>query len=514
MILDTTDKSLRAVMGADHTTTAPVFSVSYVAIDVGSDGFAPLEVNGEFTGDATIELVPVPGGGTTQNQIKFLNIFNADSVQQTFQVYILDGANVRVLFRGAIAAGKSLWWTPESGWVPGGVAGPQGDTGLTGDTGPVGMLWRGAWNSGTAYALRDGVLYNGNAYISIQAGTNKVPNAEPTYWSLMAEKGTNGSNGSDGADGSDGLDFGFNYLWNTTTTPGNPGTGKVAADNGTFASITQISFNETDNDGRSLAGFINAWDDSTNTNKGIIFILDPANPANYIIARHTTMTDSGSYDVFNVAVLASGGALSNNLPVKITWVPYGDKGTNGVDGDDGVGVPAAGTTGQLLAKNSGTDYDTEWVDPPTGGGGGEYATGSVYLSANDISVPSATPTVMIYDAEEWDSASIYNTSDGKISPGIDCYVDITALVWMSTSANNFFTVFEIYVNNVLRKAIAEPIPEASAAANTVFAFNCSGRVKIDAGDYVTVKFQQHSGGSKNMTKGIQKNWMQFIVTAR
>jgi hypothetical protein len=24
----------------------------------------------------------------------------------------------------------------------------------------------------------------------------------------------------------------------------------------------------------------------------------------------------------------------------------------------------------VLAKNSGTDYDTEWIDPPEGGGGG------------------------------------------------------------------------------------------------------------------------------------------------
>ena len=32
------------------------------------------------------------------------------------------------------------------------------------------------------------------------------------------------------------------------------------------------------------------------------------------------------------------------------------------------GVPSGGTTGQVLAKNSDGDYDTEWVDQ-TGGGG-------------------------------------------------------------------------------------------------------------------------------------------------
>jgi len=43
--------------------------------------------------------------------------------------------------------------------------------------------------------------------------------------------------------------------------------------------------------------------------------------------------------------------------------------TPGPQGVAGVGVPAGGTTGQVLGKASGDDYDTEWVDQ-TGGGGG------------------------------------------------------------------------------------------------------------------------------------------------
>ncbi len=35
----------------------------------------------------------------------------------------------------------------------------------------------------------------------------------------------------------------------------------------------------------------------------------------------------------------------------------------------GVGVPMGGTTGQILAKASDTDFDTVWQDE-TGGGGG------------------------------------------------------------------------------------------------------------------------------------------------
>lgn len=56
--------------------------------------------------------------------------------------------------------------------------------------------------------------------------------------------------------------------------------------------------------------------------------------------------------------------------------PQGDPGTPGAEGPQGdpgaagPGVAAGGTTGQILAKNSATDYDTGWIDAPTGGGGG------------------------------------------------------------------------------------------------------------------------------------------------
>lgn len=48
----------------------------------------------------------------------------------------------------------------------------------------------------------------------------------------------------------------------------------------------------------------------------------------------------------------------------------GTNGTNGADGDDGAdgqGVPTGGTAGQVLTKDSGTDFDTSWQDASGGG---------------------------------------------------------------------------------------------------------------------------------------------------
>lgn len=43
----------------------------------------------------------------------------------------------------------------------------------------------------------------------------------------------------------------------------------------------------------------------------------------------------------------------------------GRNGIDGKDGKDGVGVPSGGAAGQVLAKKSDDDYDTEWIDLPT-----------------------------------------------------------------------------------------------------------------------------------------------------
>lgn len=48
--------------------------------------------------------------------------------------------------------------------------------------------------------------------------------------------------------------------------------------------------------------------------------------------------------------------------------PQGPSGPAGPQGDPGEGVPTGGTAGQILTKDSGTDFDTSWQDPSATGG--------------------------------------------------------------------------------------------------------------------------------------------------
>lgn len=72
----------------------------------------------------------------------------------------------------------------------------------------------------------------------------------------------------------------------------------------------------------------------------------------------------------------------------------GDTGSAGATGPAGPGVPVGGTTGQLLAKKSATDYDTEFINPPSGGGVASVdgRTGAVVLSDLYVDVTGDTMT--------------------------------------------------------------------------------------------------------------------------
>ena len=70
--------------------------------------------------------------------------------------------------------------------------------------GAIKFNWKGAYNSGTTYAVDDVVSSGGNSYVCIQAHstTQAVGNAT-AYWNIMSSAGSNGTNGSDGSDGTD-----------------------------------------------------------------------------------------------------------------------------------------------------------------------------------------------------------------------------------------------------------------------------------------------------------------------
>lgn len=97
----------------------------------------------------------------------------------------------------------------------------------------------------------------------------------------------------------------------------------------------------------------------------------------------------GSADIFveiTNAATEINVTLTDESPVINVTVE--GSGPAGRDGTDGIGVPSGGTTGQVLKKASGEDYDTEWADE-SGGGGEEEIFWAAYDSSTYSEVEDA-----------------------------------------------------------------------------------------------------------------------------
>jgi len=118
----------------------------------------------------------------------------------------------------------------------------------------------------------------------------------------------------------------------------------------------------------------------------------------------------------------------------------GAAGTDGADGADGIGVDAGGTTGQVLAKASNTDYDTEWVDQ-TGGGG----------------TPGGSDTqVQFNDGGSFagDSGLTYDDAAGALTVGGKTVTTDAPIINLSQTWNNAATTFTGLKLNVTNTASA------------------------------------------------------------
>lgn len=69
--------------------------------------------------------------------------------------------------------------------------------------------------------------------------------------------------------------------------------------------------------------------------------------------------------------------------------PQGERGATGAAGPAGQGIPAGGTTGQMLVKRSGADYDTNWATPTGGGGGTPDAHASTHAAGGSDPITPA-----------------------------------------------------------------------------------------------------------------------------
>jgi len=128
--------------------------------------------------------------------------------------------------------------------------------------------------------------------------------------------------------------------------------------------------------------------------------------------------------------------------------PSGADGADGSDGADGEGVPAGGTTGQVLEKIDGADYNTRWVDLPGGGGlpAGQLPGFAAY-SASTQSVPNATWTKINVTTEDFDTDDWFASS--RFTPQEEGWYLIGGICTAAYLADGSKIISAVYKNGSL-----------------------------------------------------------------
>lgn len=163
--------------------------------------------------------------------------------------------------------------------------------------------------------------------------------------------GEDGKDGEPGADGEDGRAAGLLYKFLTATTNSDPGAGNLKLNDASADTATFVRLSETDQDGNSLANWLDTWSGSTSEVKGVIVIRSVAHPKRFIVKNVTAFADPGAYR--NITVKAGGDAvgeaLENEELVTVNFYRTGDKGADGAAGEAG----EAGEDGRTILHGNG-----------------------------------------------------------------------------------------------------------------------------------------------------------------
>jgi len=238
---------------------------------------------------------------------------------------------------------------------------------------------------------------------------------------LQGPQGATGATGSTGTAGVDGADAGLSFTYNSSTSAADPGTGKVAFNSGTFASITSVYISETDASANGLASEIQSWDDPTSTIKTRLRFQKGGDPTKVLVLDVSgSITDNGTWGTIPVTYVRHTGSFTNLDGLKLSPAIKGDKGDAGATGSTG----STGSTGATGATGPNTGLDYQWNTATSGDPG----TGK--LLVNNATPASATQLNISESNQQSASQSAYIATwdDGTTASnkGIVRIVDVSA----------------------------------------------------------------------------------------
>ena len=208
---------------------------------------------------------------------------------------------------------------------------------------------------------------------------------------------------------------------------------------------------------------------------------------NTATVRTVTVPTSGQY---TVAVMSGGGSP-------------------GPTGATGAGVPVGGTTGQVLAKRSATDLDTQWV---TSGGASVTPARAYYNSA--MALVSGSWTRLPLNTISFDDGAYFDLANSRYVVPVAGYYLVTSMVALvdnnsvAVDAQGYIGIFQGPAGSTSLKAYGTQLTRAGPSGYG--GLNASDILKCVVGDTLEIYAQMTSALPRIRFFSPQGNFMSVV----
>jgi hypothetical protein len=127
--------------------------------------------------------------------------------------------------------------------------------------------------------------------------------------------------------------MGVPYTFDTSTTNGDPGSGKLRMSASTAAATTAIYMDVIGSDGLDYTGVLDQFDASSSTVKGYMLLRKASDPTKWAVFAVNGRTTVSGYRAFNVTCITQStpAPFSVTDPVTVQYTRNGDKGDPGTN---------------------------------------------------------------------------------------------------------------------------------------------------------------------------------------
>lgn len=138
----------------------------------------------------------------------------------------------------------------------------------------------------------------------------------------------------------DGTESGFKWVFDSSTTDADPGTGEFRLNNATLASVTEAYIDNVDAAANTVSAWLDTFDDSTSATKGTVKFQQVDDPTVFAMYSVTgSVTDGTGYRKITLTYLASNGTFTAGETFAVVFQPSGNAGA--------VSGPASTTVGHI-----------------------------------------------------------------------------------------------------------------------------------------------------------------------